>query len=173
MCNPQAAGHSEVTRWPLSQPSWYYRHVGVLPTHVGVLPTQPSHQSSPSSLGLSLPVTCLRLQVSDTLFENAMAAVGEDGETPRPGRPTELPEGPEVHSGKVASPNWLHRMLSLTVVIFQCAGVNASRKDWLPSVFDRTWHAHNSFMFTYYLFIYYMCIATQTMTEVNFVRFPH
>lgn len=114
MCNPQAAGHSEVTS--LSQPSWCYHYVGVVPTHVGVLPTQPSRQSSPSSLGLSLPVTRLRLWVSDALFENAMVAVGEDGETPRPGRPTESPEAPEVHSDKVASPNWLHRMLSLPVI---------------------------------------------------------
>lgn len=77
MCNPQAAGHSEVTRWPLSQPSWCY-------LHVGVLPTQPSRQSSPSSLGLSLPFIYPRLLVSDTLFENAMVGMGEDGETPRP-----------------------------------------------------------------------------------------
>lgn len=78
-------------------------------------PHSVSCQSSPKSLRLSLPVTCLRLLVSDILFENAVAGMSEDGETPRPSYPSELPEGPEVNSSKVASPNWLCRTHSLSV----------------------------------------------------------
>lgn len=86
-------------------PCWGAAH-----TCWGAVPTQPSRQSSPR---LSLPVTCLRLLVDDILFEDAMAEMSEDGETPRPGCPTGLPEDAEVNSGKVASPNWIRRMLGL------------------------------------------------------------
>lgn len=134
---------------------------------LGCCPHSVSCQSSPKSLRLSLPVTCLRLLVSDILFENAVAGMSEDGETPRPSYPSELPEGPEVNSSKVASPNWLCRTQS------DCH-VSVCQQEGLVSLNLGPHLALPQFLPVYLSVIYYMFIPTMPWwvwrSETSFVR---
>lgn len=129
-----------------SSDSWTLRNGRVASESVLLVPAscwgsahaQPSHHSNPNSLGLHLPVSRLRLLVSDILFE--MAGMREGGETPRPGCPAELPTGTEVISGQVALPDQLLRTLSLTVILGSL-------------IFDRFRYLNNSLTFMDLLYV--------------------